>query len=120
MLTRLWDDRSVRAYWKNKVRQENFSWRRKELLSLLDMDETSWKCHSDGAYSENYEVERGKPHEWETQIMVGALSWRNWTDGGTVSLAVDRWLLPSRTRRKLFEYLGTKHGLLIIDAFLNI
>ena len=82
MLTRGCDARSVRAYWKNKVRQA-VAWRRKELLSLLDMDETSWKCHSDGAYNESYKVERGKPHEWETQIMVGALSWRNWTDGGT-------------------------------------
>ena len=48
-----------------------------------DMAETSWKCHSDGAHMETYEVERGKPREWETQIMVGALSKRNWTAGGT-------------------------------------
>ena len=82
MLTRIWDDRSVRAYWKNKVRQVN-NLTAEGTPKSFDMDETSWKCHSDGAHMETYEVERGKPREWETQIMVGALSKRNWTDGGT-------------------------------------
>lgn len=34
-------------------------------------------CHSDEALLETIEVERGKPRERETQILVGALFLRN-------------------------------------------
>lgn len=62
----------------------------------LDMAEYPWKCHSDEALLETAKMERGKPHERETQTMVGELSWRNQTERRTVIfiLTVDRWLPP--------------------------
>ena len=63
--------------------------------SILDMVWILWKCHSDGAFLEIKRVERGKPHERETQIMVGALSRRKWTKRRTDDdSSVDRWLPP--------------------------
>ncbi len=42
-----------------------------------DMVTLPLKCHSDVVFPETARVERGKPHERETQIMVGEFSERN-------------------------------------------
>ncbi|EIT86648.1 hypothetical protein A374_03719 [Fictibacillus macauensis ZFHKF-1] len=42
-----------------------------------DMVTLPLMCHSDVVFSETKRVERGKPHERETQIMVGEFSLRN-------------------------------------------
>lgn len=42
-----------------------------------------YKSAKETSLLEIKEVERGKPREWETQIMVGELWWRNQTKSGT-------------------------------------
>ena len=110
-----WDACSVRAWWIHKPRQLVLNWLTAGKIPkfFMNMVWIPWKCHSDVAFSEMKRVERGKPHERETQIMVGALSFLEMNEKKDRSweVSVDRWLPPKYEMNSRLQYCGTKHGL---------
>ena len=48
-------------------------------LNFSEKEISKYKSAKETSLLEIKEVERGKPREWETQILVGELVKRNWT-----------------------------------------
>ena len=67
---------------KEKITSGSFLLTAMKESKSIDMTLVVIKCHSDEE-SGNRGNGAGKPHKWETQILVGELWGGNWTKSGT-------------------------------------